>query len=137
MSVPMVLPSARPRHVASTLLGHTSANVKKDLSLMKVEDAWVSFDIVSKHKKVQKNAYLLQGRKVCKFSEKLSFCSMTKGISPKICILCVRVILKISVFWNVFVFGFCFRTLAVILFQISFSVLYVIKPTCNSSQRSL
>ena len=69
----MVLPSARPRHVASTLLGHTSANVKKDLSLMKVGDAWVSFDIVSKHKKVQKNAYLLRhGRKVCKFSGKLS-----------------------------------------------------------------
>ena len=40
----MVLPSARPRHVASTLLGHTSANVKKDLSLMKVGDVWVSFD---------------------------------------------------------------------------------------------
>ena len=55
----MVLPSARPRHAASTLLGPTSANVKKDLSLMKVEDAWVSFDSVSKHKKVQKNVYLL------------------------------------------------------------------------------
>ena len=53
----MVLPSARLRHVASTLSGHTSANVKKDLSLMKVGAAWVSFDIVSKHKNVQKNAY--------------------------------------------------------------------------------
>ena len=36
-----------------------------------------------------------------------------KGISPKMCILCVRV--KIN---KLFVLGSCFRTSAVILFQI-------------------
>ena len=46
------------------------------------------------------------------------FCGLIKEISPKICILCVRV--KISVRLNLLVFGSCFRTLAVILFQISF-----------------
>ena len=42
----------------------------------------------------------------------MSYCRLTKGISPKMCILWVRVLL------NLFVFGSCFRTLAVILFQI-------------------
>ena len=40
-------------------------------------------------------------------------------------------------FFNVFVFRYSFRTLAAILFQTSFSVLYVSKPTCNSSHRIL
>ena len=44
----------------------------------------------------------------------MSFCGLIKGISPKICILCVRV--KI----NKRLFGSCFRTLVVILFQIIF-----------------
>ena len=48
----------------------------------------------------------------------MSFCGLIKEISPKICILCVRV--KISVRLNFLVFGSFFRTLAVILFQISF-----------------
>ena len=48
----------------------------------------------------------------------MSFCGLIKEISPTICILCVRV--KISVRLNLLVFGSCFRTLAVILFQISF-----------------
>ena len=40
------------------------------------------------------------------------FCGLTNGISSKMCILCVRVC------FNLFVFGTCFRMLAVILFQI-------------------
>ena len=43
--------------------------------------------------------------------------ALTKGISRKICILCVHVKIK-NVCWNLFVYGSCFRMLAVILFQI-------------------
>ena len=45
------------------------------------------------------------------------FCGLIKGISPKICIPCVRVKINKRCL-NLFVFGSSFRTLAVILFQI-------------------
>ena len=40
---------------------------------------------------------------------------MTKGTSQKSCRLCVCVIIKKAFFWTLYVFGSCFRTLAVIL----------------------
>ena len=47
----------------------------------------------------------------------MSFCGLTKGISPKICILCVRVIISKRSF-EPFCVWILFRTLEVILFQI-------------------
>ena len=41
----------------------------------------------------------------------MSFCSLTKGISSKICRLCVCVVINKHSF-ELFMFGACFRTLA-------------------------
>ena len=55
----------------------------------------------------------------------MSFCGLTKGISPKICILCVRVIInkRFVLFFNPFVFGYCIRDLS--SFDEVFLVLYL------------
>ena len=45
----------------------------------------------------------------------MSFCSLTKGITPKICRLCVCVLINKRAFEPFISFGSCFRTLAVIL----------------------
>ena len=64
----------------------------------------------------------------------MSFCGLIKGISLKMCIVCVRV--KISVRLNLFVFGSCFRLLAVILFQI-FALVTIQNCTCHNTKLHL
>ena len=46
----------------------------------------------------------------------MSFCGLIKRISPKICILCVRVKMNKRSFKPFFVFGSCFRMLTVFFF---------------------
>ena len=50
----------------------------------------------------------------------VSFCGLIKGISPNICILCVRVQINKHSFEPFLCLDLVFRTLAVILFQICF-----------------
>ena len=63
----------------------------------------------------------------------MSFCGLMKGISLKMCILCVHVKINKRSFEPFCVFGSCFRTLAVILFQILYFISKTTKHTSNIS----